>query len=66
MKFYNTIDDKLRFVEVKVTNESSGQSDTHTFSYLFCREQLKEVGYIMGLDNEERQAGTSNYITPVR
>lgn len=47
MKFYNVIDEQGRFKEVRAYLEKSGQVDTHTVSYLYAREQRKEL---LGLD----------------
>lgn len=51
MKFYNRIDEKGRFVElIAIPNQVGTISDTHTYSYLQCRESYKEMTSMMGLD----------------
>ena len=51
MYFMNILDEKQRFVRLDIyDNGKTGQADSHTYSYLFCREQYKEMGDIMGLD----------------
>ena len=50
MKFYNIIDDKGRFLELKVTFEKSGQVDSHTVSYMYARGIYQQMGQVMGLE----------------
>ena len=55
MKFYNILDEKDRFVGLKVTDENGKQENSHTYSYLCEREIEKECGYAMGLDELDEQ-----------
>ena len=50
MKIYNIIDEQNRYCGFKVTTEIGMQVDSHTYSYLFAREQYKEIGEVMGLE----------------
>jgi len=52
MKIYNIIDEQNRFLGFKSTTEEGIQEDSHTYSYLYCREQYKEVGMVMGLEED--------------
>jgi len=53
MRFINIIDEKGRFVGLKVfPDEPAGQQDSHAYSYLFAREQYKSMGDVMGLESE--------------
>ena len=50
MFVYNIIDDKGRFVGLKYDYTKIGQANSHTYSYFYSRNLLKEVGNIMGLE----------------
>lgn len=50
LKFYNRLDEQQRFIELFMTNEPSGQADTHGMSYLACREVYEQMGEQMGLN----------------
>ena len=51
MQFLNIIDERGRFVELKVyDNGLNEQSDSHTYSYLGAREARQEVLKVMGFD----------------
>ncbi len=50
MYFLNRIDEQGRFYGLKAYNGKDGQDNTHGFSYLRCRIQLKESKMIMGLE----------------
>ena len=52
MEFVNVVDEKGRFVKLKVFNtHKTGQMDSDTHSYLYERDMKeREMGYIMGLD----------------
>ncbi len=55
MKFYNKIDESNRFSGLEVEpNEESGQVDSHTFSYLYTREQYKQLSQdnLVGLESK--------------
>ena len=41
--YYNRIDEKGRFMGLKTDPKGTGQYDTHTFSYLYCREIEKAM-----------------------
>ena len=51
MQFINVWDEKNRFVLLKVDLDGAvGQNQSHTYSYLYGREVLQEIGDEMGLD----------------
>ena len=53
MKIYEIIDDKNRIAGFKYTTESLTEVvQSHTFSYLYSRNQYKEIGIEMGLEKE--------------
>jgi len=49
MYFLNIIDEQGRFLGYKVSLYRNGQTDTHTYSYLYVRNELKKY-YTMGLE----------------
>lgn len=51
MIYINRIDEKNRFLGFNAyISNYKRQDDSHTYSYLFAREQLKEAGIVMGLE----------------
>jgi len=51
--FYNVIDEKGRYCGLKIDPKGrSGQTETHTFSYIYAREIEKELcdGNPIGLE----------------
>lgn len=54
MEFFNVVDDKERFVRLKVNvSQKTEQYDSHTVSYLKAREMYEERGDVMGFDNPD-------------
>ena len=53
MKIYEVIDDKDRIMNIKYTNENPTEVvKSHTFSYLYTRNQYKEIGIEMSLEKD--------------
>lgn len=51
MRFYNTIDEKGRFIGLKIDCNANGeQRDSHGISYVGARAMLSQIGEPMGLD----------------
>jgi hypothetical protein len=58
MKCYNTIDEQGRLVKQPVFYiDGNGQYESHSVSYLYVREQYKELGQIMGLKKHPHKIG---------
>lgn len=59
MKFFNVLDERGRYVGLKVDLDTDGpQADTHTYSYLGARQVHEELGETEGLEKiteEERK-----------
>lgn len=43
MKIYNILDEENRFLRFIATTEYGSQEDSHTFSYMFLRQQYLEL-----------------------
>jgi len=50
----NVLDEQQRYVRFKPNHYNVKQITSHTYSYLYMRQQLKEVGHCMGFDNLEK------------
>jgi hypothetical protein len=51
MREYVIMDEQNRIIRSYWTMERRGYRITHSFSYLYAREQMKSMGSEMGLDN---------------
>ena len=53
MYVLNILDESNRFVKVKYFNNNrTGQDNSHTYSYLYSRQEYKKMGDIMGLEEK--------------
>lgn len=50
MYILNRIDEKQRFCGFKAYVGKGKQADSHTYSYLQCREMFQDMGDVMGLE----------------